>query len=63
MKILYEKCSTKTLTAEAPYRPRVTGDQFINIETYPGWLELPLIGTSFMDPGLFEPLKLYCILR
>ena len=42
------------------YRTRVPRVQFINIETYPGWLELPLIRTYFHGPRLFEPLKIYC---
>ena len=28
----------------------VTAGQFINIETFPGWLELPSTGTSFYCP-------------
>ena len=31
-------------------RPRVTRVEVIDIETYPGWLELPLIGTNFHGP-------------
>ena len=38
-----EHNNTKTLTAESPY----IGVKFINIETYPGWQELPLTGTNF----------------
>ena len=29
------------------YRTRVPRVLFINIESYPGWLELPLIGANF----------------
>ena len=36
----------QTLTTEAPYI-RLG----INIETYPGWLELPLTGTNFNGPN------------
>ena len=32
------------------YRTRVSGVQSINIETYPGWLELPLTGNNFNGP-------------
>ena len=39
LKIENKNNSTKTLTAEAPYRTRV-----------PGWLELPLTGTNFHGP-------------
>ena len=42
-KIENENNSTKTPI----YRTRV---KFINIETYTGWLELPLTGTSFQGP-------------
>ena len=41
-----EKNNTKTLTTEATY----TDVQFINIETHPGWLELPLTETNFHGP-------------
>ena len=41
-----EHNNVKTLTAEAPY----IGVQFIDIETYPGWQELPLTGTNFHGP-------------
>ena len=33
----------------------------VHVETNPGWLELPLTGTDFHGPTLFEPMKFYCI--
>ena len=32
----------------------------VYIDTNHGWLELPLTGTNFHGPSLFEPLKFYC---
>ena len=46
LKIENEINNIKTLTAEAPY----IGLHFINKETYPGWLELPLTGSNFHGP-------------
>ena len=48
---------TKTLTAEASYTCRtiVSRVQFINIQTYPGWLELPLTGPNLAGPNLHGP--------
>ena len=63
LKIENENNSTKTSTIKTPYRTRVPRVQFINIKTYAGWLELPLIGTNFMFPSLFEPLKFYGIFQ
>ena len=62
LKIENENNNTKTLTIEIPYNYRTRAPRvlFINIETYPGWLELPLTGI-FMVPSLFEQLKFYCI--
>ena len=31
----------------------------VNIEINPGWLELPLTGTNFHGPSMFEPMKPY----
>ena len=44
-----EDISTKTLTTSHIWA-RVPRAQFINIVTYPGWLELPLTGTNFLGP-------------
>ena len=43
LKIENENNSTKS----AMYRTRVPRVQYIDIENYPGWLDLPLIGTNF----------------
>ena len=46
----------KTLTAEAPiFMTRVPKVQFTTIETYPSWLEIPLMtGTDLHGP---EPVQ------
>ena len=48
LKIENENNSMKTLTAvlSPTYRTRVPRVQFINIETYPAWPELPLTGAK-----------------
>ena len=42
--------ANKTKKIQLQYRTRVPRIQFINMETYPGWLELPLTGTNFSGP-------------
>ena len=53
LKIENEKNNTKTLT----YRTRVPIIQLINIEIYPGWLELPLTGTNFHGTKLVRAIE------
>ena len=57
LKIENENNNTKTETT-AVRVPRVQ----VYIETSPGWLELPLTGTNFHGPNLFEQLKFCCIM-
>ena len=42
LKIENENNKKKTLTADPIYRTRVPRVQFIHVELYPGYLELPL---------------------
>ena len=61
LKLENENNSTKTLRPQKSriwnWVPRVR----VYIQTYPRRLELPLNGTYFHGPSLFEPLKFYCI--
>ena len=50
LKIENENNSTKTDRRSPIYRTRIPRAPFINTETYPGWLELPLTGTNFYGP-------------
>ena len=56
LKIENENNKMKTLTAETPYKG-VPRDQFVNIEIYPGWLELPLNGGNFYGPNPVQATK------
>ena len=53
---------TARKTRRSPlYRTRVPRVQFVNIETFPGWLELPLTQTNIHGPKPVRAMHIYDI--